>query len=263
MRDSTMAEVNRERVLLVGGQRALVMQLAHPLVAAGVAEHSDFPARALDRLRRTLDLSLALIYGTDAEAEAASAGIRAVHERVTGTAAGRPYAANDPHLLLWVNATLVDTTLLVYERFVRPLRERERERYYLETVDAAELFGIPRPVIPEDLDAFRAYMRGMLEGPDLRASPEGRRLVADVLRPPLPLPFRVPTAAIRLITLALLPERVRSMFGLRAGLRSRAALATASRASRLLLPVLPAAVRQFSAARAAGRDGGPGHLGTM
>jgi uncharacterized protein (DUF2236 family) len=255
MRASTMAEVNRERVLLVGGQRALVMQLAHPLVAAGVAEHSDFPARPMERLRRTVDLSLALIYGTEAEAEAASAGIRAVHERVTGSAAGRPYAANDPDLLLWVNATLVDTTLLVYERFVRPLSERDRRRYYLETVDSAELFGIPRAVIPGDLSAFRTYVGRMLEGPELRATADGRRLVADVLRPRLPLPLRVPTAAVRLITLSLLPERIRLMFGLRAGIRSRAALATASRASRLLLPVLPAAMRQFSAARAA--PGGP------
>lgn len=265
MHASTMAAVNRERVLLVGGQRALVMQLAHPLVAAGVADHSDFPARSLERLRRTLDLSLTLIYGTEVEAEAASAGIRAVHERVTGTAAGRPYAATDPDLLLWVNATLVDTTLLVYERFVRPLPERDRRRYYLETVDAAELFGIPRAVIPEDLDAFRAYVRGMLEGPDLRATAEGRRLVADVLRPPLPLPLRVPTAAIRLLTLAMLPERIRSMFGLRAGFGARATLATASRASRLVLPVMPAAVRQFAAARAAGRDveTGVGTMGSM
>jgi uncharacterized protein (DUF2236 family) len=252
MRASTMSVVNRERVLLVGGQRALIMQLAHPLVAAGVAEHSDFPARPLERLRRTLDLSLALIYGSEAEAEAASSWIRAVHDRVTGTADDRPYAANDPDLLLWVNATLVDTTLLVYERFVRTLSERERRRYYLETVDAAEPFGIPRAVIPGDLDAFRAYVDRMLEGPELLATPEGRRLVADVLRPPLPLPFRVPTAAIRLITLSLLPERIRGMFGLRAGMRSRAALAAASRASRLVLPILPAAVREFSAARVPG-----------
>jgi uncharacterized protein (DUF2236 family) len=256
MRASTTAQVNRERVLLVGGQRALVMQLAHPLVAAGVAEHSDFPARVLERLRRTLDLSLALIYGTESEAEAASAGIRAVHERVIGTAVGRPYAASDPDLLLWVNATLVDTTLLVYERFVRTLTEGDRRRYYLETVDAAELFGIPRAVIPGDLDGFREHVRDMLEGPDLGASPEGRRLVADVLRPPLPLLFRVPTAAIRQITLAILPERIRSMFGLRAGLRSRVSLAAASRASRLVLPVLPPAIRQFGAARR-------GPVGTM
>src|ERR671924_876502 len=92
---SMTATVNRERVLLVGGQRALVMQLAHPLVAAGVDQHSDFPARALERLRRTLDLSLALIYGTPDQAEAAASGIRAVHERVTGTADGRPYSRSE------------------------------------------------------------------------------------------------------------------------------------------------------------------------
>src|ERR671919_528459 len=217
-----MAEVNRERVLLVGGQRALIMQLAHPLVAAGVSDHSDFPARALERLRRTLDLSLTLIYGTPVEAEAAAAGIRSVHERVTGTAEGRSYAATDPALLLWVNATLVDT---------------------------AELFGFPRAVSCAYLDAFRRYVDGMLDGPGLRATPEGRRLVADVLRPPLPLPLRAPTAAIRPITLALLPERIRAMFGLRAGRRARAALAVASRASRLTLPALPSSIRHFTAAR--------------
>src|SRR5919106_409852 len=209
-----MAEVNRERVLLVGGQRALIMQLAHPLVAAGVADHSDFPARALERLRRTLDLSLTLIYGTPVEAEAAAAGIRSVHERVTGTAEGRSYAATDPALLLWVNATLVDTTLIVYERFVRRLSEGERRRYYLETVDTAELFGIPRAVIPADLDAFRRYIDGMLDGPELRATPEGRRLVAAGA------------------------ER-----------RARAGLARAARVPRVTPPALPSSIRHFTAAR--------------
>jgi uncharacterized protein (DUF2236 family) len=249
----TMAMVNRERVLLVGGQRALVMQLAHPLVAAGVAEHSDFPARALERLRRTLDLSLALIYGTEQEAETAARSIRLVHDRVRGTAAGSPYRANDPRLLLWVNATLIDTTLLVYERFVRTLGEEERGRYYRETVGSAELFGIPREVIPPDLDAFRAYVRSMLEGDELRATDEGRRLVAQVLRPPLPLPFRLPTAAVRQVTLALLPPSIRAMFGLRAGPMARLATATAARTSRAVLPALPRSVREFSAARAARR----------
>jgi uncharacterized protein (DUF2236 family) len=250
-----MARVNRERVLLVGGQRALVMQLAHPSVAAGVAQHSDFPARALDRLRRTLDLSLAIIYGSAKEARHATEAIRAVHDRVSGTAGGRAYRANDPELLLWVNATLIDTTLVVYQRFVRPLRERDLHRYYLETVGSAELFGIPRGAIPGDLDAFRAYVRSMLEGRELRATEEGRRLVADVLRPPLPLHLRVPTAAVRQITLALLPDRIREMFGLRPGPMSRFALAAASRSSRLLLPWLPPAVRDFSRARTG--DGRP------
>ena len=246
-----MAEVNRERVLLAGGQRALVMQLAHPLVAAGVDEHSDFPARALARLRRTLDLSLALIYGDLTESTRAVDAIRAVHDRVVGEASGRAYSAGDPRLLLWVNTTLVDTTLVTYERFVRPLSESERARYYAESVEAATAFGIPREVVPADLDGFRRYVAGMLEGDELRATEASRRLVRDVLRPPLALPLRPPTAVLRQVTLALLPERIRSMFGLRAGPGARVALATASRASRAALPWTPPFLREFSRARAA------------
>ncbi len=246
-----MARVNRERVLLVGGQRALVMQLAHPAVAAGVAAHSDFPARAMSRLRRTLDLSLTLIYGGTEEAETAIEAIRAVHERVTGVSGGRRYRADDPDLLLWVNATLIDTTLLVYERFVRPLSTSDRRRYYRETMASAEAFGIPGDIIPPDLRAFRRYLRTMLEGPELRATSESRRLVRDVLCPPLPLPLRPPTAVVRQITLPLLPERIRDLFHLRAGVVSHAALRLASRTSRLALPLMPSFLREFSAARRA------------
>jgi uncharacterized protein (DUF2236 family) len=244
-----MARVNRERVLLVGGQRALVMQLAHPAVAAGVAEHSDFPNRALERLRRTLDLSLAVIYGSPAEADSATRSIRAVHERVGGSVGDRRYRADDPNLLLWVNATLVDTTMVVYERFVRPLSEADRRRYYRESVAAAELFGIPGAVIPKDLDDFRTYLRGMLDGTELRPTGDSRRLVHDVLRPPLPLPLRPPAAVVRHITLALLPERIGAMFGLRSGVRARAATTAAATLSRLALPLTPSVIRDFSAAR--------------
>ena len=249
--DSMTATVNRERVLLVGGQRALVMQLAHPLVAAGVDQHSDFPARALERLRRTLDLSLAMIYGTPQEANEAAGAVRMVHERVAGVAEGTPYRASDPDLLVWVNATLVDTTLTVYEGFVRRLTADQRARYYVETVDAAELFGIPRDRIAPDLPSFRRYMRAMVDGGELRATEVGRRLVRDVLSPPLPLPLRLPTAVTTRLTVALLPEPVRSMFGLRVGRLDRVALAGAGAASRTLLPLVPRTIREFSRARSA------------
>lgn len=252
MRAPTMATVHRERVLLGGGQRALVMQLAHPKVAAGVARHSDFPARALERLRRTLDLTLATVFGSADEADGAAASIRAVHDRVAGRARGvGSYDANDPELLLWVNATLVDTTMTVYDRFVAPLPDATWHRYYAESVEAAVQFGIPTEAVPPHLDAFRAYMHAMLAGRTLRATDDARRLVRDVLRPPLPLPWRPPTAAVRLVTLGLLPERVRRLFGLRMGPTSRAALAAASRTSRMVLPLLPPAVREFSRARSA------------
>lgn len=253
-----MAEVNRERVLLVGGQRALVMQLAHPLVAAGVDQHSDFPARALGRLRRTLDLSLAMIYGSPDEADAAVRAVRTIHDRVEGQAGGDVYRANDPELLQWVNATLVDTTLLVFERFVRRLSTRERARYYAESVDAAELFGIPRGAIPPDLRSFRRYLRRMLTDGPLRATDAGRRLVRDVLRPPLPIPLRFPAVASRRITVSLLPEEIRQMFGLRHRPADDVVVAAAAKTSRALLRAVPPVIREFARARAGSGQYGDG-----
>jgi uncharacterized protein (DUF2236 family) len=244
-----MARIHRERVLLIGGQRALVMQLAHPKVAAGVAQHSDFPARAMERLRRTLDLTLASVYGSEAEAAAATRAIRAVHDRVAGTADGEPYAANDPVLLQWVNATLIDTTLCVYGRFVRLLGEAEQHRYYAEAAASSEVFGIPGEVVPKDLLAFRRYMRAMLRGGKLRATDASRRLVRDVLRPPLPIPWSLPSAYVRLVTMALLPVEILRLFDLRAGVPSRIGLTATSAASRVLLPLLPRSVREFSYVR--------------
>jgi uncharacterized protein (DUF2236 family) len=249
MEGTLMSRIHRERVLLVGGQRALVMQLAHPKVAAAVADHSDFPHDALRRLRRTLDLTLATVFGTGAEASAATGRIRAVHERVSGSGEGGPYTATDPTLLLWVNATLIDTTLETYERFVRPLSETDRASYYRETLAWTEDFGIPPNLVPAHIAAFRAYVAGMLRGPELRATAAGRELVAAVLRPPLPLPLRAANEGVRLVTLSLLPEAIRRMFGLRAGVRARAALAAATAASRATLPFLPPVIREFSAAR--------------
>jgi uncharacterized protein (DUF2236 family) len=240
-----MTRIHRERVMLVGGQRALVLQVAHPKVAAAVAQHSDFPARAMERLRRTLDLTLASVFGTEDESRAAAEAIRAVHDRVTGTAQGQPYEANDPALLQWVNATLIDTTLLVYRRFVRPLPESEEREYYEEARESSIQFGIPREVVPSDLDAFRTYVDGVLTGGELRATDDGRRLVGEVLRPPLPLRWRLPAEGTRLITLALLPESVRAMFGLRAGPVARVALASSSLASRAALPLVPSSVREY------------------
>jgi uncharacterized protein (DUF2236 family) len=245
-----MARIHRERVLLIGGQRALIMQLAHPKVAAGVAEHSDFPARAMERLRRTLDLTLASVYGSEAEATAAAEAIRAVHDRVAGTVDGEPYAATDPALLQWVNATLIDTTLVVYRRFVSPLTDGEQRRYYAEAASSSVAFGIQAEVVPPDLPAFRRYLSDTVRSGELRATGPGRRLVRDVLRPPLPFLWALPSAFVRLVTMALLPDEISRMFGLHAGLASRLSLTASSAASRAVLPLLPAALREFSYVRA-------------
>ena len=112
--DAVIRRVDGEGVLLLGGGRALLMQLAHPAVAAGVSDHSDFRDDPFVRLRRTLDASYAIVFGEADEAAEVAAAVRAVHATVTGPG----YRADDPALLLWVHATLVDTALRIYERLL-------------------------------------------------------------------------------------------------------------------------------------------------
>jgi uncharacterized protein (DUF2236 family) len=256
MNRSILRRIHGERVLLAGGQRSLVMQLAHPMVAAAVADHSDFPANALERLDRTVELTLALVQGSPKKADEAAAHIRSVHQRVTGVAETggrrRVYRAEDPKLLLWVHATVVDTTMLVYRHFVRTLTEHEQRTYYEAMKEPARLLGVPDDVLPPDISSFRRYMREMVHGPELLATDAGRSLVASVLRPPVRLALRPATETARLVSLALLPERIRDLFGLEAGPSARLTLAIASRASRAVLPLLPVSVRTFPQAREVG-----------
>ncbi len=190
--------VNREAVLLLGGGRALLLQVAHPLVAAGVAAHSQFRSEPLRRLWRTLDLTLTITFADAARAIAAVRQIERVHARVHGRLRadvgpfkrGTRYDANDPELLLWVHATLVDTALLVYERFVAPLPGKAKAAYYEESTIAARLFGIPEHLIPPRLADFRVYVKRMVSGDTLAVSAASREIAASILRPPVALPLQ-------------------------------------------------------------------------
>src|SRR6266849_5994420 len=138
--DSITRRDNRENVLFLGGGRALLMQLAHPKVAAGVDEHSDFRTHPLRRLRRTVLMTMAIVFGERDTALAAARAVNQVHGRVRG----QDYRALDPDLLLWVHATLVDSALVTYEAFVQRLSASERDDFYQESKVAGELLGIPR-----------------------------------------------------------------------------------------------------------------------
>src|SRR6266513_2323905 len=119
--------INGEAVLLLGGGRALILQVAHPKVAAGVSEFSSFREDPWRRLYRTLDTTLSIAFGDAAVSRAASERLRTVHEKVAGTDdRGEPYRALDPDLLLWVHATLIDTALTIYERYVGSLQTDQR-----------------------------------------------------------------------------------------------------------------------------------------
>jgi uncharacterized protein (DUF2236 family) len=242
--------VNGEAVLLLGGGRALILQVAHPGVAAGVAEFSDYRRDPWRRLYRTLDTTLTIVFGDPPSSRAASERLRRVHERVAGTDdRGAPYRALDPELLLWVHATLIDTSLTIYERYVKRLGATEISRYYEEMKDLGEAYSIPRDAMPTDYADFRRYWEAMLEG-GLRVTETTRDVADAVLRPDVP-PLAWPAVELlRLVTVGLLPPGLRGELGLSWGPGRERALAGSQLAARGLLPVLPALVRRFPSARA-------------
>jgi uncharacterized protein (DUF2236 family) len=254
--------VNRESVLLLGGPRALLLQLAHPLIAQGVGDHSRFLEDPLGRLRATLDAMLGIAFGDLQTARRIGGRIRAAHERVRGVLrdgtrrfpSGTPYDARDPDLLLWVHATLVDSALEVYGRVVAPLEEAERAEYYEESKRVARLCGVPKRTLPESLAQFDAYFRDTVQGELLEVTPLARELAEAVLYPSLPwIPRRAGELA-ALLTAGLLPAAVRERYGLRwTPARERAFLGIL-RLLRLSLPLLPRALRDMPQARRAMRS---------
>jgi uncharacterized protein (DUF2236 family) len=214
---SITRRVNRENVLLLGGARALLMQLAHPKVAAGVDEHSDFRSHPVRRLRRTIRMTMAIVFGDRDTALAAARAVNQTHARVKGNG----YRALDPDLLRWVHATLVDSALVTYETFVKRVSDREREDFFQESKVLGEILGIPRERFPATAAAFADYMSGMLEGEEVRVDARARELGALVLRPRirlLPGPAMIP---FEIVTAGLLPPTLRKQYGLAWGPRQQ------------------------------------------
>ena len=258
--DSVARRINRESFLLLGGTAALLMQVAHPLVAAGVDQHSDFRKSPVRRLVRTVDTTLAIVYGERATAEGALKRIGRSHAPVRGqTADGRAYRARDPQLMLWVQATLVLTSLRWYEAVMGRLSERERDSYWAEGKFFAGELGVPEHLFPAtyaDLERYEAEMLRTAVVPDRTAA----GVAHDVIRPYRRLPEVAywPTDA---LSAALLPATLRDPFGLRFGAPQRLfyrGVIVALRVLRRLLPewitVVPQA-RRFEKAINRRREG--------
>jgi uncharacterized protein (DUF2236 family) len=241
--------INGEAVLLLGGGRALILQIAHPGVAAGVAQFSNYRAEPWKRLYRTLDTTLAIVFGDGETSAAASTRLRRLHGRVNGTDdRDAPYRALDPDLLLWVHATLIDTSLTIYQRYVKPLTASELSRYYEEMKALGEAYSIPREAMPADYGAFRDYWSRMLAD-GLRVTDTTRDVADAVLRPEL-MPLAWPAVElVRLVTVGTLPPHLRTQLDFPWSANRERALAGSQAAIRRLLPVLPALVRRFPKAR--------------
>ncbi|HUG56006.1 MAG TPA: oxygenase MpaB family protein [Candidatus Limnocylindrales bacterium] len=235
---SVARRVDREMFLLLGGAAALLLQVAHPLVAAGVDQHSDFRRDPIGRLHRTLDTTLAVVFGTPQQARRALARINERHVSVRGRSAGGAYDARDPALLHWVQTTLVLTSLRLYELVMGPLAAEDREAYWAETIPIASALGIPRSMLPTTIAALERYEREALAR-DVIPNATSREVGRAVLRP-----FRrIPDAAYwpsDVLAAGLLPPGLRSAFGLRWRTRERLAFRALVVAVRVLRRVLPA-----------------------
>jgi len=236
-RDAAIRKVSREGVLLAGAGRALLMQLAHPSVARGVAEHSDFARGRFARLRNTLLPVYSIVFGTAEQARQAAARVRARHQQVRG----HGYVAEDQDLLLWVHATLVDSALLTHRRFVHPMTAAEADAYYRDSMELAGMFGLRRESMPADVEAFRRYVDGMVAR--LEVSDTARGIAAELFRP-VPAVLAPATFAVRELTAGLLPSRIRQQYGLSWDRHREAALGAICSLSRAFLPLVPMVVRQ-------------------
>lgn len=255
--DTVTWKVNREAVLLAGGGRALLLQVAHPSVAAGVVQHSDYDTDPYGRLFRTLDLVTKITFGTSRTSDEAAERLRGAHDTVRGERPdGARYFAHDPNLLLWVWATLVETSVLIYTRYVDRLSVAEVERYYVEQQRFGEACGIPEDKFPEDWRAFVAYFHRTLDE-ECTVTNESRTIGEAVVDPAVPgllKPAAKPAALLlNLATIGLLPPQVRERYGFTWGPRRERVLGASTAAVRRLLPLLPSLVREMPPARTAER----------
>ncbi len=248
--------VNREGIVYLGGLRALLMQIAHPKVAQGVADHSNYRDDPFGRLFRTFDAVHRIVYGTRTVALETARAVHRVHTRVQGVVRepcpSMPdphYDANDPDLLMWVYATLVDSAIAAYYRAMPPLHEHEWERYYQESKIFARLFGVPASRLPETLGDFRVWMEQTVASPELTVTDTARDIARFLIKgPSLLYPLR-PSSYI--LAAGTLPAKFRDQFGLRWNLPVRTAYSVGLRFVRTVTPRLPSSLRTVPVARRA------------
>jgi uncharacterized protein (DUF2236 family) len=240
--DSVIRRIGNRSVLMLGGPRALLLQAAHPLVAAGIVGHSRFDAEPWARLARTMTALYTIVFGTREEADRIGAIVQHVHLSVRGALreavgifpVGTAYAADDPELMLWVHGTLVDTGIAMHEAYLGPLDADDRAAFYREMSIVSRVFGVPEAVLPRTLVDFDEFRGELLSSGVLCIGADARAVEATVLRPPVPLPLRPVVGAVTLAGIALLPDDVLDLYGLRLSSVRSAAVAAGRHSVRRL-----------------------------
>jgi uncharacterized protein (DUF2236 family) len=240
--------MNREAILFLAAGRALLLQLAHPWVAAAVAEHSKALTDPVARFHRSFKVVFTMVYGTVDQAFAAARSLHRRHETITGVLpesvgpfeAGSSYRANNISALRWVYATLSDSALAAHDLILGGLDPADRARLYSESQLFAAMFGIPRHLLPPDDSDLNLYVRAMWNSDILTVSEAARYIATQIFAPGRI--WRVPKTYIAL-TAGILPERLRREFGLSYGAPERRRSDRALAAMRRVYPHLPSRLR--------------------
>ena len=242
-------QIDREAVIFLGAGRALLLQLAHPWVAAAIAEHSRTFADPIGRFHRTFDIVFAMVFGSRDRALASSRQLYRRHAMIVGSlpeavgpfAAGSRYCANDIPALRWVHATLVETALIAHDLVLPPLAADERERYWAESRLFGALFGLTPADLPADWASFAAYSEAMVQSETLTVSAAGRDIATQILNGGRP--WLRPPGWYRALTARMMPERLREGFGFPLDERDNGAADNALKWIRRVYPRLPDRLR--------------------
>jgi uncharacterized protein (DUF2236 family) len=251
---SLARRVHGERAVgLLYGQRALLIGALEPLTYTGTmlsTKSGDWP---FTRLARTAKIQETVLLGTREEADKALAAVHRLHERINGElseaagahAAGAPYSAFDPKLMLWTLAVIADSGRAMYEAMVRPLSEAEREALWQDYVRFGELFGLPAGEVPGSYREFSGWWQERLASPDLYATPHALEMAPLVaFEQPVPAAARANLVAQNLVVKGTLPPRVREIFGIHWSRAHETAFRSIAAAHRRARPAFPRRMRR-------------------
>lgn len=253
--DSITWAINREIVVVAGWGRAILLQLAHPSIAAGVHGHSSFRGSlrsSIRRLQSTVGAMLSLTFGDTEQMIAAAARINAIHDHVRGH--DPSYSAHDSELQRWVHATLLESVPLAFERFVGPLTRSERDRYCSEAAIMESLLGMPDEWLPRNSVELDTYMREMLANGGLVITDTSRALARALLYPPNWFVMWPAFRVMQLVTIGTLPPSIREAYGFTWSPRDARSLARWTTMIRMSLKMLPPFARRWAMARRPGRS---------
>lgn len=244
--DSAIWQINRERILLLTGAKVLLMQIAHPMVAEAVYNHSYVFDKPLLRLHRTLKLTLGMVFGTRAEVHQAIAEIDKAHRPATGKIedkigkhdAGASYNPRNPRQALWVYATLVEGAISGYEVLVAPLNDSKKQEMIENSAQIAEWMGIPAHYLPKTYPDLQDYMSSAIADQEIIVSEKARKIAPFITAQSIPLLNIMSYPLIR-VNVALLPTSLQAQYGYQLADWEQSLIAHSLTLSRKIIPRLP------------------------